>query len=189
MSTTITSFLSWKELPYAPFFLLWYLVDISLTLANYVNLLHRKRHIIDQATRDVYLSFVVIGIGAYFICAAACFVWAMKTDNLKSMRNKIQLGVMFVWIGSDVPIFFTNFYLFLNYGWFDWLQALQFLTNLVSFFMGALVVWTAWMWFTAKRLQRWVGDPLYPSALPGHAGPTDPPPPQIGPLPPTNFVV
>ena len=43
------------------------------------------------------------------------------------------------------------------------------LFNFISWFMGLLIVWTMYMWRCAKLLQRWSGDPLYPTRL--DAGP------------------
>eukprot|EP01002_Notosolenus_urceolatus_P008026 NODE_3143_length_975_cov_32.232181_g2620_i0.p1 GENE.NODE_3143_length_975_cov_32.232181_g2620_i0~~NODE_3143_length_975_cov_32.232181_g2620_i0.p1 ORF type:complete len:192 (+),score=37.90 NODE_3143_length_975_cov_32.232181_g2620_i0:215-790(+) len=165
MSTSL-----WQELPYAHFLTLWYLVDIALTIANYVSWVRFTRDLVGGALVDIYLAFTIIGTAFYFVGSATCFLWSLRSDNKKQMRNKIILGVFFTWFFSDLPLFIIDFWVQLDKGFYKTLQALSFMVKAISFFLGSFALWFWWMWFTAKILQRRVGDPLYPSAAIGHAG-------------------
>lgn len=153
------------DFPFAQFMLLWYMVDVGLLLATYVHLVRRKEEILSSGLRSVWLIFIIIGIASFFLVSTVAFVWAMYSRAPKDLRNKVAIGVAVTFILTDCPFFVMNLYLYLVYGVFDWLQALTLLFNFISWFMGLLIVWSMWMWRCAKILQRWSGDPLYPSRV------------------------
>lgn len=154
------------DFPVAQFLTLWYMVDVGLLLATYVHLVRRKEEILSSALRSTWLVFIIIGVATLFLISTVAFIWAMYAKSPKDLRNKVAVGVAVAFFITDCPFFVMNLYLYLSHGIFDWLQALTLLFNFISWFIGLLIVWTMWMWRCAKILQRWSGDPLYPSHAP-----------------------
>lgn len=143
-----------NHVPFALFLFLWYAVDVTISLINYVVWVQFEEGLVGSTYKNVYLSFVILGMIAFLIPSAVFFFLScMRSASPKDTRNKLIVALVFVYLFSDFPLFILEFIAQWEYGFHSLIQSLSFLITTVSWVAGSILVWGTYMWKISKYLE------------------------------------
>eukprot|EP01012_Entosiphon_sulcatum_P042103 TRINITY_DN56038_c0_g1_i1.p2 TRINITY_DN56038_c0_g1~~TRINITY_DN56038_c0_g1_i1.p2 ORF type:complete len:192 (+),score=48.61 TRINITY_DN56038_c0_g1_i1:69-644(+) len=139
----------------ALFMLFWYLAQYAVSLVFYISWLRYQVSLLGNGTIRAHLAFMVIGGMVFATVGAVFLIKVIKySDDRKQQKNDMAVGIAFVFFSQSLPLFAIEASIVHYNGFQSIVQTLSFLCMIVSFFLGAGLVWFGYMWNMSKRLEQ-----------------------------------
>eukprot|EP00760_Papus_ankaliazontas_P028824 PhM_4_TR4004/c0_g3_i1/m.102906 len=143
------------------FLLFWWFAEIWISALCWWFFLSEEEPLLGRSLPRVHIAFNIIGGIVYIFISSVFMFWPYRYGHCmlaKRRRQRISIGVLFVYFFRDSPCWFIELYVLWTHGFVSEIQGISFMLTAITWSIGTLIVWYRYMWTMAKYFQSIYGD-------------------------------